>query len=71
VSWLEIPAAALAWWNPLFWWIRGRIRHYAELSCDAWAVWAYPADRRLFAEALIDMQARTRRVSPRQSSGLP
>lgn len=60
VSWLEIPAAALAWWNPLFWWIRGRIRHYAELSCDAWAVWAYPADRRLFAEALIDMQARTR-----------
>ena len=60
VSWLEIPAAALAWWNPLFWWIRGRIRHYAELSCDAWAVWAYPADRRLFAEVLIDMQARTR-----------
>ncbi|HEX6881981.1 MAG TPA: M56 family metallopeptidase, partial [Planctomycetota bacterium] len=60
VSWLEIPAAALAWWNPLFWLIRGRIRHYAELSCDAWAVWTYPADRRLFAEALIDLQARTR-----------
>jgi beta-lactamase regulating signal transducer with metallopeptidase domain/Flp pilus assembly protein TadD len=60
VSWLEIPAAALSWWNPLFWWIRGHIRHYAELSCDAWAVWAYPADRRAFAEALIVMQARTR-----------
>jgi tetratricopeptide (TPR) repeat protein len=60
VSWLEIPAAALAWWNPLFWWIRGRIRHFAELSCDAWAVWTYPADRRPFAEALIELQARTR-----------
>ena len=59
VSWLEVPAAALFWWNPLFWLIRGRIRHLAELSCDAWAVWAYPADRRAFAEALIDMQART------------
>ena len=59
VSWLEVPAAALLWWNPLFWLIRGRIRHYAELACDAWAVWAYPADRRAFAEALIDMQART------------
>ena len=60
VSWLEIPAAALAWWNPLFWWIRGHIRHFAELACDAWAVWAYPADRRAFAEALIDLQARSR-----------
>jgi predicted Zn-dependent protease len=59
VSWLEVPAAALAWWNPLFWWIRGRIRHFAELACDAWAVRAYPADRRVFAEALIDLQART------------
>lgn len=60
VSWLEIPVAALAWWNPLFWWIRGRVRHFAELACDAWAVWAYPADRRAFAEALIDLQARSR-----------
>jgi Flp pilus assembly protein TadD len=59
VSWLEVPAAALFWWNPLFWLIRGRIRRFAELSCDAWAVWAYPTDRRLFAEALIDMQARS------------
>lgn len=57
VSWLEVPAAAFCWWNPLFWLIRGRIRHFAELSCDAWAVWAYPADRRAFAEALIEIQA--------------
>ena len=48
MSWLEVPAAALLWWNPLFWLIRGRFRHFAELSCDAWAVWAYPADRRAF-----------------------
>lgn len=59
VSWLEVPAAALFWWNPLFWWIRGHVRRLAELSCDAWAVWAYPADRRLFAEALIELQARS------------
>ncbi|HEX6885322.1 MAG TPA: M56 family metallopeptidase, partial [Planctomycetota bacterium] len=60
VSWLDLPAAALAWWNPLFWWIRGHVRHFAELSCDAWAVWAYPADRRFFAEALLELQATTR-----------
>jgi len=69
VSWLDVPASALFWWNPLFWLIRGRIRHFAELSCDAWAVWAYPVDRRAFAEALINLQARTATV-PIPAQGL-
>ena len=56
---LDVLAIALCWWNPLFWIIRREIRHYAELSCDAWALWAYPTRRRVFAEALIDAQERT------------
>jgi len=59
VSRFETLAMGLLWWNPLFWLIRARIHHYAELSCDAWALWAYPADRRAFAEALIDAQEKS------------
>lgn len=59
VSRLEVLAIGLCWWNPLFWVIRYQIRYYAELSCDAWALWAYPTRRRVFAEALIDAQERT------------
>ena len=49
----------LLWWNPLFWVIRAQVHYYAELSCDAWALWAYPTDRRAYAEALIDAQEKT------------
>ena len=59
VSRLDVLAIGLCWWNPLFWIIRHEVRHYAELSCDAWALWAYPTCRRDFAEALIESQERT------------
>lgn len=56
---LEVLAMGVFWWNPLFWIIRHRIHDYAELSCDAWALWAFPTRRRVYAEALIDAQERT------------
>jgi beta-lactamase regulating signal transducer with metallopeptidase domain/predicted Zn-dependent protease len=52
-------AEVLLWWHPLFWLVRRRVHDYSELSCDAWALWAYPADRRAYAEALIEAQERT------------
>jgi len=58
VAWLEVLASTLLWWNPLFWCIRSRIRYYSELSCDAWVVWAMPAHKRRYAEALIETVAR-------------
>ncbi len=59
VSRFEVLAMGLLWWNPLFWVIRAQVHYYAELSCDAWALWAYPTDRRAYAEALIDAQEKT------------
>jgi beta-lactamase regulating signal transducer with metallopeptidase domain/Flp pilus assembly protein TadD len=59
VSRLEVLATGLCWWHPLFWLIRRQVHNYAELSCDAWALWAYPAERRVFAEALINVQEKT------------
>ena len=54
VAHIELAGIVLLWWHPLFWLIRNRIRYYAELSCDAWAVWAFPTQRRAYAAALID-----------------
>lgn len=56
VARFELLCRVLFFWHPLFWFVRGRIHDYAELSCDAWALWAYPAERRAFAGALIDVQ---------------
>ena len=53
VSRLEVIALAVCWWHPLFWLIRRQVHTYAEQSCDAWALWAYPKQRLVFAEALI------------------
>lgn len=49
------PVALLAFfWHPLFWLVRHRVHTYSEMACDAWALWAYPDDRRAYAEALVD-----------------
>lgn len=54
VAWLEMLALVALWWNPLVWLARAKLRHHAELACDAWAVWAVPAGRIAYAGALID-----------------
>jgi len=69
VSRFEVLATGLLWWNPLFWVIRAQVHYYAELSCDAWALWAYPGDRRAYAEALIEAQEKTA-VAPVALHGL-
>lgn len=53
-AWFQMTCAGLLWWHPLFWVVRNRLHYYAEMACDAWAVWAFPKQRRAFAEALID-----------------
>jgi len=50
---LELAAGLAWWWNPLYWLARSRLDFEAELACDAWAVWASPADRLTYAESLI------------------
>jgi len=52
---LEMVAACIWWWNPVFWFVRRRIHQAAELACDAWVVWALPDDRRAYAESLVEV----------------
>jgi beta-lactamase regulating signal transducer with metallopeptidase domain len=50
---LELVASLLWWWNPLFLLARRRLDAEAELACDAWVVWALPADRLVYAETML------------------
>jgi beta-lactamase regulating signal transducer with metallopeptidase domain len=54
---LALVAGWVWWWNPLYWIARRRIDAEAELACDAWVVWALPADRLVYAETLLDICA--------------
>jgi beta-lactamase regulating signal transducer with metallopeptidase domain len=53
ISWLELLAGLVWWWNPVYWVTRRRLDAEAELACDAWVVWALPKDRLSYAEVLF------------------
>lgn len=55
VGLLELLAACLWWWNPVFWYTRRRLREDAELACDAWVVALQPQGRRAYAQALLSV----------------
>jgi beta-lactamase regulating signal transducer with metallopeptidase domain len=57
VAWLELIATLVWWWNPLFWLVRRRLRTSAEMACDAMALEAFPEDRCLYAEKLLELSA--------------
>ncbi|MDB5349810.1 MAG: blaR1 2 [Planctomycetota bacterium] len=50
---VALVAGVLWWWNPLYWLVRSRLEHEAELACDAMAVGSHPEARRRFAESLV------------------
>lgn len=56
VAWLELAATFFWWWNPLFWYVRRRLRQSAEMACDAWVVWALPEGRRSYADSLVTVR---------------
>jgi beta-lactamase regulating signal transducer with metallopeptidase domain len=53
VSWLELAAGVVWWWNPIYWYVRTQVREHAELACDALVVHTLPQGRRAYAEALV------------------
>lgn len=63
-AWVEVASLVVLWWHPLAHVARRRLRVYAELSADAWVVWAHPRERRAYADALIDTAARARFARP-------
>lgn len=63
VRWLELLAAVIHWWNPLFWLARRQLRFHAELACDAWVTGTLPDARRSYAEALLEVCMRTSKAA--------
>ena len=57
LAWVELSAGFIWWWNPLFWFVRRRLRESAELACDAIAVSACPGSRRAYAELLLELSS--------------
>jgi beta-lactamase regulating signal transducer with metallopeptidase domain len=57
LAWLELSASILWWWNPLFWFVRRRLRETAEMACDALAIGVNPESRREYAELLLELSA--------------
>ncbi len=55
IGWIELAAACLWWWNPLFWYAWWQLRENAECACDAWVVRLFPKERREYAGTLISV----------------
>jgi beta-lactamase regulating signal transducer with metallopeptidase domain len=73
VRWFELAVTILYWWHPVAWWARTMIHRAEERSCDAWTVWAFPADARRYASALfkaVQFTAENRRAVPLVASRL-
>lgn len=64
VAWLELIATLVWWWNPLFWLVRRRLRTSAEMACDTMALEAFPEDRCLYAEKLLELSTCFKNGSP-------
>ena len=66
ITWLELGASVLWWWNPLFWYVRRQVRETAEMSCDALAISADPESRHDYAKLLLQFstQSRSAGVTP-------
>jgi hypothetical protein len=53
VRWLEVVVLVPFWWNPVAWFARRKLREAEEECCDAWVVWAMPAERRSYGHAML------------------
>jgi beta-lactamase regulating signal transducer with metallopeptidase domain len=71
VAWLEMLAGCLWWWNPLFWFVRRRIRDTADLACDARALSILPeSERRAYAETFLELSGLVRTQTPAPALGV-
>jgi len=59
ITWLELGASVLWWWNPLFWFVQRRLREAAEMSCDALAIATDPESRHDYAELLLQLSSQS------------
>ncbi len=52
---VELLADVVWWFYPVWWLTRQRLRDASERACDASVVATYPAERRVYADALLDV----------------
>ena len=69
VAWIELIAAILWWWNPLFWLVRRRLHESAEMACDAIALSVYD-NRREYAELFLELSSRGKSGPPSPVLGI-
>ena len=55
ISWIDLVAGIVWWWNPVFWLVRQRLHESAELACDALALSVHDNDRREYAELFLEL----------------
>lgn len=70
---LELLVTGLFWWHPVVWWARHELREAEEQCCDAWVLWALPAAKQSYAQALVetmDFLAGAAAPLPAPASGL-
>jgi beta-lactamase regulating signal transducer with metallopeptidase domain len=60
IAWLEMVAALLWWWNPIFWIVRKNLRS----TSDALALSAFPEGRCEYAETLLELSAVSKSRAP-------
>jgi beta-lactamase regulating signal transducer with metallopeptidase domain len=71
IRWIEQAITLAYWWHPVIWCVRNRLRHEADLCCDAWVTSLLPSARRAYAEALISTRAfLSERTDPSPAPGL-
>ena len=70
IAWLELFAAIVWWWNPLFWLVRRRIGESAEMACDVLVVNTLPEGRRAYAEALLEFSLPFHSTQPAPAMGM-
>ncbi len=70
LAWLELVAGLCWWWNPLFWFVRKRLRESAELACDAIALSVCPQSRRTYAELLLALSSSSSPAIPAPVLGI-
>jgi beta-lactamase regulating signal transducer with metallopeptidase domain len=64
IAWLEMVAALVWWWNPIFWIVRKNLRSTSEMACDALALAAFPEGRCEYAETLLELSAVSKSRAP-------
>ena len=55
VTWIELLATIVWWWNPFLRWAKRRLNETAEMSCDLWVTKLMPARSRSYSELLIQI----------------